>query len=538
MYSELFNLISKEYVDIGKNLYNLKMKRYNGGSSVESYIYMSTYLSSFYQNKLSLKELEDNITDCSADGGVDAFNFGIEYIDIFDFKYKNGISSTDLERVKISINKYIINRENNFKGDEAIEENLKKIFLKENKRKKIRLIIVRDKLPYSKEDVLNFSKTKMGNLQIKNIIISIESNNIEVVFKDTESLFFDKIKENSIIGPVLLDIQKDLFGKNQLNSKQIIAKVTIDTLFANFVKPYGLKIISSNIRGHLNKKGFSEKILQTLKAEPEKFHLYHNGITITCNKICPCDPNPTSVTLHNPQIVNGAQSIFGLFNGYENGNLTKKEIKEASIICKIIEADNNFSKKICETSNTQNVVKSEDLRSNDEIQIFLEEYIKAASDNRYFYKRKKDNSSNKKNINSTKLFQWVYAAFLEQPASAKNDKQFLFDIVTNKGKYNSIESNIKSNLSKLIQLCDICFFVENEKKLEKDKYKKSMLKHMDFHIIAGLFYLNSVKNSDFDKIYLCLNNFYNVQIKKDPSLNENKIFTKNNKAWLELKKIL
>lgn len=536
MYSELFNLERVENVQVANNLYLKKMKEYpSGGSSISSYEFAVTFLNSFYKKKIDHKQLENIIVDCSADGGIDAFHIDKDFIDIFDFKYKAGISTTDLERTKITIGKYIINRESDFTGDEAIKANIKKILLSKNKNKKIRLIIAREKIPYSKEELKNFSKTKKGNAQIKNIVEGLEKSNIEVVFKDIESLFLDSTSQDFRVGVVSLDIEKDLFAKNQNNSKDIVAKVSLHTLFLNLVNIYGDKIINSNVRGYLNKKSFSNKIIETLKTDPKSFYLFHNGITITCSKVEPCSPNAISVTLHNPQIVNGAQTIFSLFYAHKEGLLSLKEVKESSVLCKIIEADQEFTKKICETSNTQNAVNLEDLRSNDEIQVFLEKYLSTASKGRIEYKRKKG-SSKRGAIKSSKLFQLVYASMLEEPAKAKNDKQFLFDIVTNRGKYRIIENVIKNNLEKILPLCEISIFVDKVIKSEKIKYKKSMLKHMDLHIKAALFHLNSTNRSDLRKIYNILEKYYKEQILKDKTLNENKVFTKSNKAWIELKK--
>ncbi len=529
MHLELFNLHKKEKQLLSEKLFSKKNKEY-GGSDKDAYIFAVPFISVFYGYDFSQNELEKIITDCSADGGIDGFIFGKKYIDIFDFKCNKGISDKEIDKLTISLEKYLNRKDIDFTGDEAIKSNMKKLL--SDKKRKLRLIIAREKHSYSKEDLFLGRK---GSLKIKNLIMRLEKIGIEVLFEDIESIFIKKLNLETVTGIVTLGIEKDLFAKNQQGSKEIIAKISIKTIFDEFIEKYGTKIISSNIRGHLNKKKFSDSITETLKADPDNFWIFHNGITITCSKIEPCQPNSGTVTIHNPQIVNGAQTVFGLYGAYKDGFLNIEKIKKGALICKIIEAKDDFTRKICETSNTQNAVKMEDLRSNDDIAVFLEEYIKIISKGKNTYKRKKGNSS-KNGIPAAKLFQWVYSAFLEKPAAAKNEKQFLFDIVTNKGRYLLIEKSIQSNLKQLWVLCEIAFFIEDIIKNEKDKNKRSMLKHMDFHILAGLFYLKSKKMSDFNNIFNILNVYYNKEIKLNPSLNANKVFTKNNNTWLELKK--
>jgi hypothetical protein len=527
MYLKLFELNKKKYEKVAEKLFIEKQKLYPGGSSLDSYKFITAFLNILYK-EIAYKDLKSLITDCSSDGGIDAFYFGKEHIDIFDFKVSKGISDIDLDRIKLSLEKYLSSGKKDFTGDESIKSNIKKILL--NKKKKIRLIIARAEHKYSKKDLL---EGKQGSKKILNIISYLEKKlNIEVLFEDSTSIFLKKFDTETVTGIVTLNVQKDLFAQNTRGAKDVIAKISLETIFTKLVEKYGVKIISSNVRGHLNKKPFSEKIVKTLKTSPEKFYIFHNGITVTCSKIETCEPTPVSITIQNPQIVNGAQSIFGLFNAYKDKILSNKDIRKSFLVCKIIEADNEFSKKICETSNTQNAVKSEDLRSNDEIQVFLEEYLSIVSDGKISYKRKKGGISKKGSVTSVQLFQWVCAALLQEPAAAKNEKQFLFDIVTSKGMYKNIEKIIKEKLDDILPLCKTAFFVQEQiRKNKSDKKRQGLLKIMEFYLIARLFMLNSFNVGDFDTIYNKLKKYADSKIKEDDTKNYSKIFNQSTDAW-------
>jgi hypothetical protein len=527
MYAEIFEIKRKKCTNLINQLYNEMHRVFPSGTSLIAYEFITTFLTTKYNKNFSFEELKNVITDCSADGGIDAVYFGAKSIDIYDFKCNGGVSEVDLERVKLALDKYIIKTNSDFTGDEAIKNNIKRI--RNNRTKKLKLIIARKKVPYTKEQLLN--DVRQGNPKIRGIVTYLESKKIEVSFEDVESVFINNLNLEKMTGRVNLTIGDDLFSKNQHGTKEIIAKISLETIFKELVDKYGIKVINSNVRSFLNKKIFSNKIIETLKMDPKNFYIYHNGITITCSKIEPCEPTPVSISIHNPQIVNGAQTIFGLYNAFKEGKIEKSFIKNGYVICKIIEADEELTKKICETSNTQNVVKSEDLRSNDEIQIYLEEYFKVSENNKYIYNRKKGANKGKNIVSSLKLFQWVYAALLQKPFAVKNEKQFLFDIVTKKGKYKAVEYSIRRNKDKIMRLCDTAFFVQNAIKKEKDKNKKGLLRIMEFYLIAKLFEVNSLSEIFFENTYTKLKRFADKEIKNNQGKNYSKVFNQSEVVW-------
>ena len=102
-----------------------------------------------------------------------------------------------------------------------------------------------------------------------------------------------------------------------------------------------------------------------------EFSLLNNGITIVCNEVSYNDNTAqrgkASITVSNPQIVNGGQTAFTLAHLYENGSdhsiFEKKEVLTKFII--IVGNRDEMIEKISNATNNQNPIKPRDKASND-----------------------------------------------------------------------------------------------------------------------------------------------------------------------------
>lgn len=102
-----------------------------------------------------------------------------------------------------------------------------------------------------------------------------------------------------------------------------------------------------------------------------EFSLLNNGITIVCNEVSYNDNTAqrgkASITVSNPQIVNGGQTAFTLAHLYENGSdhsiFDKKEVLTKFII--IVGNRDEMIEKISDATNNQNPIKPRDKASND-----------------------------------------------------------------------------------------------------------------------------------------------------------------------------
>jgi hypothetical protein len=109
-----------------------------------------------------------------------------------------------------------------------------------------------------------------------------------------------------------------------------------------------------------------------------EFSLLNNGITIICNEINYNDNTAqrgrASITVSNPQIVNGGQTAFTLAHLYENNTdrsiFDNKEVLTKFII--IIGNRDDMIEKISDATNNQNPIKPRDKASNDPEMIRLQ----------------------------------------------------------------------------------------------------------------------------------------------------------------------
>lgn len=154
------------------------------------------------------------------------------------------------------------------------------------------------------------------------------------------------------------------------------------------------------------------------------FFYYNNGITITCSKFSYATFKFPIIELKNIQIVNGSQTIHALYEAFVE-DFTKLEGIE--LLCRIYETQNTtLSTQIAEYTNSQNPVKSRDIRSIDLVQQKLEQEFLAKD---MYYERKKNQYSDKpksKRIDAEKSGQVLMALFHEMPSDAKNRKDIIF----------------------------------------------------------------------------------------------------------------
>ena len=123
------------------------------------------------------------------------------------------------------------------------------------------------------------------------------------------------------------------------------------------------------------------------KKEHQNFPLYHNGITLLCEKIKSEDE--ARFTVKHYVIVNGAQSVTSLYTAKDS--ITD----DLRVLTKVValKGDTSLAGKITYNSNNQNAIKARDLRSNHPIQARLQKEILDIDYKGYRYevKRGEDN---------------------------------------------------------------------------------------------------------------------------------------------------
>ncbi len=403
------------------------------------------FLKWFLINYFSIDE--DNVDDFICDGSNDKGIDGVyvdneeERIYFFQAKYRDKnnaiIGDTDLKNFTGSITQFntknsVDELKNNV--NPALKSLIDSLELadKVNKYEKIGIFITNEKKDTNADTYLN---TQEGYLELYDIqrleheyieISAAEVNNSLTFSKDNISLI-ENGEYYIIIAPI----------------KGIIEQITTSIKDAT--------IFDKNVRYSLGKSNkVVNEINKTLKEEPEKTVLYHNGLTIIAAEI---KKEPNKIKLKNCYIVNGCQSTMAFHN------YTGVISDNAKILLKIIQTtDSTLANQITRNTNNQNPVQIRDLKSNNNFQKQLQSEFK---DLEIFYEIKRGESVSFKyneSIRNDSAAQLICSFHLKKPYIA-HEKAKLF-----REHYQEIFSN--NITAKYIVLIDIMFRNINNNKPE------------------------------------------------------------------------
>ena len=227
-------------------------------------------------------------------------------------------------------------------------------------------------------------------------------------------------------------VEDQFYGRTDGFAKGLIGSVRGDEIVGlirdpDFPQEVDDSLFEDNIRLYLGEENdINRKILHTaLSRDNLQFWYLNNGITITCERM-EYQPKAASpkVRMLNPQIVNGGQTSHALF---EAARSDLDRIADVRLLVRIIEtADPSFTNRVAEATNSQTPIRSRDIRSNDSIQVRLEN---ALFGHGYFYERKNDQYIDKpaeKRIDAVKLGQVILAYVLKEPDRAKTSSNKIF----------------------------------------------------------------------------------------------------------------
>ncbi|HTR81762.1 MAG TPA: AIPR family protein [Bacteroidota bacterium] len=188
--------------------------------------------------------------------------------------------------------------------------------------------------------------------------------------------------------PIHKNIGFDISGFNlteykvDSDTRAVIAPIRATEL----VKMDGItdqSLFQFNVRGPLGKTGVNREIKASiLQPKLHKlFPLFHNGITVVSGTL---ETTTDSIMIGDYFVVNGCQSITALFNN--RAQLTD----DLRILVKIIKLQptSELAKQVTEYSNTQNGVRDRDFKSNDRIQIRLQNEFEKNYKGEYFFEIK------------------------------------------------------------------------------------------------------------------------------------------------------
>lgn len=189
--------------------------------------------------------------------------------------------------------------------------------------------------------------------------------------------------------------------------------------FASFLKHSDGKVrhdlFESNVRDFQGNTEVNAEIAATLDAERVvDFWWMNNGVTIIATK---ASLNGDTVTLENPQIVNGLQTSTQIAQ-----HLPNRADDQRSVMVKIISSEDDETRdKIIKATNSQNYVQPATLRATDKIHRDIEEALKPVG---LFYDRRKNFYKNEgksadRIISISLMAQAVMALLLRKPDAAR-----------------------------------------------------------------------------------------------------------------------
>ncbi|MEO1489684.1 MAG: AIPR family protein, partial [Pseudomonadota bacterium] len=227
-------------------------------------------------------------------------------------------------------------------------------------------------------------------------------------------------------------VEDQYYGRTDGFAKGLIGTVRADEIVSlisdqEFPQEIDESLFEDNIRIYLGEDNdINRKILSSaLSQDNAQFWYLNNGITITCEKM---DYQPKAsapkVRMLNPQVVNGGQTSHALF---EAARSDPPRVADIRLLVRIIEtADERFTNSVAEATNSQTPIRSRDIRSNDSIQIRLENALAGLG---YFYERKNDqhiDQPSDKRIDAVKLGQVILAYLKREPDRAKTASNRIF----------------------------------------------------------------------------------------------------------------
>jgi hypothetical protein len=186
----------------------------------------------------------------------------------------------------------------------------------------------------------------------------------------------------------------------------------------------------ANVRDYQGKIEVNQAILDTLKnPNNEDFWWLNNGVTITTSNATLASQ---SLTIEDPQIVNGLQSSHELFNHFSTGGNRDDSRK---IMVRVIKpVDEKSRLKIIKATNSQTSVPIASLRATDEIHLNIEDYFLSQG---IYYDRRKNYYKNlgkpaEQIVSIPYLSQIITAIALREPNNSrarpstliKNDEEY------------------------------------------------------------------------------------------------------------------
>lgn len=182
-------------------------------------------------------------------------------------------------------------------------------------------------------------------------------------------------------------------------------------------------VFAFNVRGPLGRTQVNKDIARSIaeQGKHKLFPLFHNGITVVAESV---DRSQDTIDVENYFVVNGCQSLNALFKGKHS--LTDN----LRVLTKFIKAPptSSLAEMITRFSNNQNGVKARDFKSNNQIQIRLQNEFRNIYGSEFFYEIKRGEDPGSLGVISNELAgQYLMAWDLKIPWATHRKYQIFED---------------------------------------------------------------------------------------------------------------
>lgn len=176
-------------------------------------------------------------------------------------------------------------------------------------------------------------------------------------------------------------------------------------------------LFESNVRDYQGRTEVNKEIRDSLQTQgPEDFWWLNNGITVLASK---ATQSAKTLTLEDPQIVNGLQTSRQVFEHFTGGGDTDDE---RLVLVRVIVPEVDESRdRIIKATNSQTYIPPASLKATDKIQRDIEEFLKGHG---LFYDRRKNFYKNQGKpvadvVGIPKMAQALMAIILARPDTAR-----------------------------------------------------------------------------------------------------------------------
>ena len=182
-------------------------------------------------------------------------------------------------------------------------------------------------------------------------------------------------------------------------------------------------LFAFNVRGPLGRTQVNRDIATSIrdKSRHKLFPLFHNGITIIAKKL---NTTKDKIAIEDYYVVNGCQSLSEL---HINSSSITEELR---VLVKVIKMDASspLSEMVTSFSNNQNGMKARDFKSNNRIQIRLQNEVQEKFGKEFHYEIKRgENATGAKLISNEAAGLYLMAFDLKEPWATHRKYQVFED---------------------------------------------------------------------------------------------------------------